>query len=145
MLITLVDGGTWFANGTQLRIEGLSAFQTSNAPGVRGINPRQVYVNKHLILLGREEDNDIPLDDKTVSRKHCSLVQQGIGWALLDTSSFGTTILRSKKPSPMSSNRKLPADSTPIQVNKNDTPVPLKNYDYLKIGNIILHLDFSQN
>jgi diguanylate cyclase (GGDEF)-like protein len=45
------------------------------------------------VRIGRLEDNDIALDDDTVSRRHARLEKRGDGWVIMDTGSRNGTLV----------------------------------------------------
>ncbi len=53
------------------------------------------HFEKELIRLGAMDDNDIVLDDDTVSRHHCRIVQEETGYVLVDERSTNGTFINS--------------------------------------------------
>jgi len=50
-------------------------------------------LNEHLVHVGRGENNDVVLDDDTVSRSHCHLELRGIRWFVVDDGSTNGTFV----------------------------------------------------
>ena len=69
------------------------------------------------ITLGRHVTADIPLYDRTVNKLHAALHRQDNGYALEDTNSRAGTLVNG------------------VRI---EQPVPLKDEDLIKLGNVIL-------
>ena len=53
-------------------------------------------INSDLTTIGRSTDNDIFLDDVTVSRKHAEIVRQGKSYSVKDSGSLNGTYVDGK-------------------------------------------------
>jgi adenylate cyclase len=73
-------------------------------------------INKDVIVIGRSEENDLVLPDKSVSRNHARIAKQKKGYILTDLGSFNGTKVSGKS----------------IQ------SILLKNNDQIRIGKILL-------
>jgi len=63
-----------------------------------GRKAMQVYdLDKETILIGREDDADIVIDNPSVSRKHAQISKQGGGWVVQDLGSSNGTFLHGQK------------------------------------------------
>lgn len=63
-----------------------------------GRKAMQVYdLNKDSILIGREDDVDIVIDNPSVSRKHAQVRKEGAGWVVEDLGSSNGTFLHGGK------------------------------------------------
>ncbi len=63
-----------------------------------GRKTMQVYdLEKDRILVGREEDTDIVIDNASVSRKHAEFRREGDGWVVQDLGSSNGTFLNGTK------------------------------------------------
>jgi diguanylate cyclase (GGDEF)-like protein len=49
------------------------------------------------VRIGRMSDNDIALEDETVSRRHARLEKQGDGWVVMDTGSRNGTLVNDRE------------------------------------------------
>ena len=54
---------------------------------------RELVFDQNVITIGTREDNDIVLDDETVSRGHCRIVQEDHGYVALDLQSTNGTFV----------------------------------------------------
>lgn len=63
-----------------------------------GRKAMQVYdLDKETILIGREDDVDIVIDNPSVSRKHAQVRKEGAGWVVEDLGSSNGTFLHGEK------------------------------------------------
>jgi len=63
-----------------------------------GRKAMQVYdLDKETILIGREDDVDIVIDNPSVSRKHAQIRKEGPGWVVEDLGSSNGTFLHGEK------------------------------------------------
>ena len=62
-----------------------------------GIKLKEIPINKGVIAIGRQEDNDVVIDNLAVSRRHAQLVQKGDKFILEDLNSFNGTFVNDKK------------------------------------------------
>ncbi|HSW30639.1 MAG TPA: FHA domain-containing protein [Longimicrobiales bacterium] len=63
-----------------------------------GRKAMQVYdLDKETILIGREDDVDIVIDNPSVSRKHAQIRKEGAGWVVEDLGSSNGTFLHGEK------------------------------------------------
>ena len=63
-----------------------------------GRKAMQVYdLEKETILIGREDDVDIVIDNPSVSRKHAQIRKEGAGWVVEDLGSSNGTFLHGEK------------------------------------------------
>jgi len=63
-----------------------------------GRKAMQVYdLDKETILIGREDDVDIVIDNPSVSRKHAQIRKEGTGWVVEDLGSSNGTFLHTQK------------------------------------------------
>lgn len=63
-----------------------------------GRKAMQVYdLDKDAILIGREDDVDIVIDNPSVSRKHARVRKEGAGWVVEDLGSSNGTFLHGEK------------------------------------------------
>ncbi|MFN8222848.1 MAG: DUF3662 and FHA domain-containing protein [Gaiellales bacterium] len=60
------------------------------------IGGRQIALNGTRVLIGRSSDCAIRLEDGNVSRRHCELVGDGVGWSLVDLGSTNGTELNGR-------------------------------------------------
>ena len=78
---------------------------------------KRFELQRDRVLIGRDEDIDIPLDDINISRMHAELTRTEGGWLVADLSSTNGTLLNGQR---------LLA------------PTELRNGDRLKLGSVIL-------
>ncbi len=72
-----------------------SGFRLSMQQGPR---PGQIFdLNKPVIIIGRESDNDIVLEDPQVSRHHARLSEQAGGYVVEDLGSTNGTFLNGRR------------------------------------------------
>ena len=63
-----------------------------------GRKAMQVYdLDKETILIGREDDADVVIDNPSVSRKHAQIKKEGSGWVVQDLGSSNGTFLHGEK------------------------------------------------
>jgi pSer/pThr/pTyr-binding forkhead associated (FHA) protein len=63
-----------------------------------GRKAMQVYdLDKETILIGREDDADIVIDNPSVSRKHAQIKKEASGWVVQDLGSSNGTFLHGEK------------------------------------------------
>lgn len=63
-----------------------------------GRKAMQVYdLDKEIILIGREDDVDVVIDNPSVSRKHAQFRREGAGWVVEDLGSSNGTFLHGNK------------------------------------------------
>lgn len=63
-----------------------------------GRKAMQVYdLDKETILIGREDDVDIVIDNPSVSRRHAQIRREGTGWVVEDLGSSNGTFLHGNK------------------------------------------------
>jgi len=63
-----------------------------------GRKAMQVYdLEKETILIGREDDADVVIDNPSVSRKHAQIRKEGAGWFVEDLGSSNGTFLHGEK------------------------------------------------
>lgn len=63
-----------------------------------GRKAMQVYdLDQDTILIGREDDVDIVIDNPSVSRKHAQIRKEGTGWVIEDLGSSNGTFLKGEK------------------------------------------------
>src|SRR5690606_13300999 len=75
-------------DGVRLAIKGLAITVVSGPSSGRSANaPRG-----DCLRIGRSVDNDLMVDDLSVSEKHCELRSTSLGWVLYDRSTNGTRI-----------------------------------------------------
>jgi len=61
------------------------------------IKLKEIPINKGVIAIGRQEDNDVLIDNLAVSRHHAQLVQKGDKFILEDLNSFNGTFVNEEK------------------------------------------------
>ncbi len=60
---------------------------------MRGDTPREYVYEQDVVHLGAMEDNDLVLDDETVSRNHCKIVREGDQYVITDLGSTNGTFV----------------------------------------------------
>ncbi len=60
--------------------------------GADGVPRRHQFAHDQVVILGRDEDCDLVLDDIDVSRRHVQVVSSASGWKFVDSSSNGTYV-----------------------------------------------------
>ncbi len=60
---------------------------------MRGDTPKEYLFEQDVILLGAMEDNDLVLDDETVSRNHCRIAREGDQYLITDLGSTNGTFV----------------------------------------------------
>lgn len=142
-MITLeLEKGSWFDGSTLLKQEPLTNILKNPEPGA--IRAPEKYAGKRVMILseeivfGRAKESTIIVNDPRASRKHCTLFKFGKDWRVVDSSSYGTTILQ----------RTYGPRYGLANVLKNETPVVLKfgqtetvnDGDALQFGETIIKL-----
>jgi DNA-binding NtrC family response regulator len=69
----------------------LRRVQLTMSPGQA--TQRELIFDQDIITLGAMDDNDVPLHDETVSRRHCRIVQEGDHYMLIDQGSTNGTFI----------------------------------------------------
>jgi pSer/pThr/pTyr-binding forkhead associated (FHA) protein len=101
-------------------------------PSVGGLEPLAVVVEKtkdnafqRRVTIGRTQNNDIVLDDPSVSRFHCWLHEETAGWNVSDAGSRNGTSVSGRRLSPK-------------------MPMGLSNGTRLKVGSVELQFHTAQ-
>lgn len=67
------------------------------AQGIEGESAAVFELDRPVMTIGRSESNDIVLPDRSVSKHHAQLVQDGDGWRLIDLKSTNGTRVNGEK------------------------------------------------
>lgn len=77
------------------------------AQGIAGESPAVFELDRPIMTIGRSDSNDVVLPDRSVSKHHAQLVQDGDGWRLIDLKSTNGTRVNG---SPAEEQRLFPGD-----------------------------------
>ncbi|QDG54653.1 FHA domain-containing protein [Persicimonas caeni] len=106
-------------------------------PGVD--EAREYTFDQDVITLGTLEDNDIPLDDDTVSREHCRIVQDGPHTLIIDQGSTNGTYVNGVqvREAYLAPGSVLGVGNTQIRFNPVDEQVPITPSTSERLGDIV--------
>jgi DNA-binding NtrC family response regulator len=100
---------------------------------------REYTFDQNVISIGALDDNDIVLDDDTVSRSHCRIIQEDTSYVVVDLNSTNGTHINGVriKEAYLAPGAILYVGSTQIRFNPIDEQVPVTPSSSERLGNIV--------
>ena len=100
---------------------------------------RELVFDQNIISIGALDDNDIILEDDTVSRHHCRIVQEDDTYVIIDLDSTNGTHINGVRirEAYLSANMIVSVGNTEIQFRPVDEQVPVEPSKAERLGNIV--------
>ncbi len=100
---------------------------------------RELVFDQNVIKIGALDDNDLVLDDDTVSRHHCRIVQEDDSYIVVDLDSTNGTHINGVRirEAYLSTNAVIAVGSTDIRFCPVDEKVPVEPSSTERLGNIV--------
>jgi DNA-binding NtrC family response regulator len=107
------------------------------APGLE--DERELHFDQDVVSVGTAEDNDVVLEDETVSRHHCRILQEDEHYLLVDRGSTNGTFLKGVRirEAFLTPGAIICLGNTQIRFNPVDEEVPLEPIEEERYGEIV--------